>query len=179
MRPKHARIIDNPFSILKIGRDEGSDRWYLPITSTACTIQQILLPLLSSTTLPFLSLLISRKPNYVSPAASLSILLQSFQIFSQVDAPFAFLFKTECLLSFTVCLDYVSSYWKPKPQTDACYHFSPIVFLSESGCDLMLAGGETQKSEAQQLLHIPLSHPLHMNTSRLQSFLATLLAHMF
>lgn len=43
----------------------------------------------------------------------------------------------------------------------------------------MLAGGETQKSEAQQLLHIPLSHPLHMNTSKLQSFLATLLAHMF
>lgn len=66
--------------------------------------------LLYYSSLPVPSLLISSNPNHISPVASLLILLQSFQIFSQVDAPFAFLVRTECLLSFTVCLDDVSSY---------------------------------------------------------------------
>lgn len=43
----------------------------------------------------------------------------------------------------------------------------------------MLSGKDMQKDKAHQLLHIPLSHLLHMKNSRLQSSLATLFAHMF
>lgn len=60
------------------------------------------------------------------------------------------------------------------------FFFFPLLeFLSVSGCDLMLSGKDMQKDKAHQLLHIPLSHLLHMKNSRLQSSLATLFAHMF
>jgi len=98
---------------------------------------------------------------------------------SQVNTLLAFRVKIECLLRFTVCSDCVFPYQKSGPQAGACYPFSLSGFLSVFGCNLMLAGGEIQKDEAQQLLHIPLSHPHHVKTSRLQSSLATLSAHMF
>lgn len=81
----------------KTGKRWNSYRWYILLSSsTTCTAQRLLPPLST----PFF--LLSHNSNYFFPAHSL---LQSFQMSSQVNTASAFPVKTECLLSFTVCLD--------------------------------------------------------------------------